>query len=265
MNAHTSDYSFRILSKILEEKTGQVLLPNRHWRIQTSLQPLMREHGIPDLDTLVSVIMTDANKSLEADCLEAILNNESCFFRDQANFALLTGPVLDSIREKREAQRKIRIWSAACSYGQETLSLAIAISENFQKWSGWNIEIVGSDISNLALNRARTGLYSQFEVQRGLPIGLLIKYFKQIDQDWQADSKILSMINYKHFNVIEDNRIMGKFDLILCRNMLMYLGKDNKMKALTNLEQALSPDGYLMLGAAETVLGHNDHFNACQD
>jgi len=265
MNAYSSAKSFEILSTILEERTGQTLLPNRHWRIQSSLQPIMREHGIPDIDSLVSVIVTAANKDLETDCLEAILNNESCFFRDQANFALLTGPVLDSIKEKKNNDRKIRIWSSACSYGQEAISLAISISENYQKWAGWNIEIIGSDVSHNALSRAQKGLYSQFEVQRGMPIGLLIKYFKQIEQDWQIDQKIRNMIHYHHFNVVNDSRLMGKFDLILCRNMLMYLSDENKMKAFANLEQAMHPHAYLMLGAAETVTGYSDNFEPCQE
>lgn len=265
MNAHSSTRSFEILSEILEERTGQTLLPNRHWRIQTSLQPIMREHGIPDIDSLVSVIKTGANKNLETTCLEAILNNESCFFRDQANFALLTGQLLDLIKQNKGAERKIRIWSAACSFGQEAISLAISFLENHQKWSGWDIEIVGSDVSNYAINRAKKGIYSQFEVQRGLPIGLLIKYFDQVDQDWQVNTQILNKINYRQYNMVNDQRYMGKFDLILCRNMLMYLGENNKFLAFENIENALNRGGYLMLGAAETITGYSKKLEHCQD
>lgn len=265
MNVHSSIRSFEILSGILEERTGQTLLPNRHWRIQTSLQPIMRQHGIPDIDALVSVITSSTNKTLETDCLEAILNNESCFFRDQANFALLTGPVLDAIKDSREQDRKLRIWSSACSFGQESVSLAIAIAENHQKWSGWDIEIISSDVSSLALNRAKKGIYSQFEVQRGLPIGLLIKYFKQVNDDWQVSDKILNKINYRQYNLVNDVRYIGKFDLILCRNMLMYLGKENKIKAFDNIEKALLPHGHLMLGAAETITGFSEKLEPCFD
>ncbi len=265
MNTQANSYSFRALSEILEERTGQTLLPNRHFRIQSSLQPIMRQHGIPDLDALVSVIKSAANRELETSCLEAILNNETCFFRDQANFALLTGPVLDNIREKREKERKIRIWSSASSYGQETLSLAISFAENHHKWVGWDIEIIGTDVSHYALNRAKKGRYSQFEVQRGLPIGLLLKYFKQIDEDWQVENRILDMIQYRHFNMVNDSWLMGKFDLILCRNMLMYLGDKNKKIAFANLEQAISPHGYLMLGASETVSGFSNNLTSCTE
>lgn len=265
MNAHSNSHSFGILSSMLEDRTGQTLLPNRHFRIQSSLQPIMREHGIPDINTLVSVIISAGNHDLETACLEAILNNETCFFRDQANFALLTGPVLDSIREKREKERKIRIWSSACSYGQEALSLAISIAENHQKWAGWDIEIIATDVSNHALNRAKKGLYNQFEIQRGLPIGLLLKYFKQIDENWQVENIILNKIKYRHFNMVDDSRLMGKFDLILCRNMLMYFGEKNKKQAFLNLEQAINPHGYIMLGASETVMGYSDNLEACSD
>lgn len=265
MNIHSSAKSFEILSNILEERTGQMLSPDRHWRIQTSLQPIMREHGIPDIDTLVSVISSNANKDLETYCVESILNNESCFFRDQANFALLTGPLLDTIRAHKDKEKKIRIWSSACSFGQESVSLAIALSENYQKWSGWKVEILSSDVSNHAIARAKKGVYSQFEVQRGLPIGLLIKYFNQVGEDWQVDQKILDMIQYRTYNLVNDNNYIGRFDLILCRNMLMYLGKDNKIRAFQNIEKALNPHGYLMMGSAETVSEYSSKLQPCAD
>ncbi len=265
MNIHSSIKSLEILSSILEEKTGQILSAERYWRIQTSLQPIMREHNIPDIDSLVSVILSNANRNLETDCLEAILNNESCFFRDQANFALLTGPVLDAIKYNKNKEKKLRIWSSACSFGQESVSIAIALSENFQKWSGWNIEIISSDVSNQAIYRAKKGLYSQFEVQRGLPIGLLIKYFKQVDQEWQVNQKILNMIQYHNHNMVHNNKFIGKFDLILCRNMLMYLSEENKMIAFQNIENALNPNGYLMMGSAETLADYKSKIEPCQD
>lgn len=265
MNIHSSERSFEILSERLQKRTGQTLLPDRHWRIQTSLQPIMREHGIPDLDALISVINSVDNSDLETHCLEAILNNESCFFRDQPHFALLTGQLLDAIKQKKEKDKKIRIWSSACSFGQEAVSLAISILENHQKWSDWDIEIVASDVSGHAISRAKKAIYSQFEVQRGLPIGLLIKYFTKQDQDWQAHSKILEMIQYRQYNLVDDSRYIGKFDLILCRNMVMYLNQDNKVKAFENIEKALNPDGYLMLGSAETITGYSKNLVHCQD
>lgn len=265
MNIQSNAKSFEILSTMLEERTGQTLSADRQWRIQTSLQPIMREHSIPDIDTLVSVILSNANRNLETDCLEAILNNESCFFRDQANFALLTGPVLDAIKEHKIKEKRLRIWSSACSFGQEAISLAIALSENHQKWSGWKVEILSSDVSNHAINRAKKGLYSQFEVQRGLPIGLLVKYFNQVGEDWQVDQKILDMIHYRNYNMVNDNVFIGRFDLILCRNMLMYLSEKNKIKAFRNIEKALNPHGYLMMGSAETISGYSDKLEPCAD
>ncbi len=265
MNIHSSKRSLEILSNLLEERTGQTLSSERYWRIQTSLQSIMKEYNIPDIDSLVSEILSNMNRSLETDCLEAILNNESCFFRDQASFALLTGPVLDAIKANKEKEKNIRIWSSACSFGQESISLAIALSENSQKWSGWNIDILSTDVSNHAISRAKKGRYNHFEVQRGLPIGLLVKYFKQVDQDWQIDQKILDMIHYRNYNLVNNDIFVGKFDLILCRNMLMYLSEDNKIKAFQNIEKALYPNAYLMMGSAETIGEYSNKLEPCQD
>ena len=265
MNAHSSSKSFEILAQRLQEKTGQTLLPNRHWRIESVLQPIMREHAIPDIDALVSVLSADSSGKLEMDCMEATLNNETCFFRDQANFALLTGPVLDKVRESRENIKKLRIWSSACSFGQEAISLAIAVAENRQKWVGWDIEIIATDVSQYALKRAKKGLYNQFEVQRGLPIGLLLKYFQQIDQDWQVNQDILDMVKYRPNNMVLDDIYLGQFDLVLCRNMMMYLGEENKAKAFQNIEKAMTPNAYLMLGSSETLIGQDGTIEACSD
>ena len=149
--------AYASLSALLEKHTGQTLLANRHWRIDMALKPLMRENSIPDLDTLIGLIEIDADPKLTSACVEAMINNETCFFRDQANFALLTGPVLDMLREQRMASKKLRIWSAACSTGQEPYSLAMAIQENAEKWRGWTIQIIATDISTSALAQAGAG------------------------------------------------------------------------------------------------------------
>lgn len=257
--------AYQSLSALLEQRTGQTLLANRHWRIDMALKPLMRENSIPDLDTLISLIEIDADPKLTTACVEAMVNNETCFFRDQANFALLTGPVLDTIREHRMATKRLRIWSAACSTGQEPYSLAIAIAENAEKWRGWTVQIMATDVSTTALAQARSGRYSQFEIQRGLPVMQMVRHFEQQGEDWIAKENIRRMVTFAEHNMLKPASHFGKFDVILCRNMLMYLGDDKRSQVLDSVAPALADDGILMLGAAETVIGQTQRFKASQE
>lgn len=257
--------AYQSLSALLEQRTGQTLLANRHWRIDMALKPLMRENSIPDLDTLISLIEIDADPKLTTACVEAMVNNETCFFRDQANFALLTGPVLDTIREHRMATKRLRIWSAACSTGQEPYSLAIAIAENAEKWRGWTVQIMATDVSTTALAQARSGRYSQFEIQRGLPVMQMVRHFEQQGEDWIAKENVRRMVTFAEHNMLKPASHFGKFDVILCRNMLMYLGDDKRSQVLDSVAPALADDGILMLGAAETVIGQTQRFKASQE
>jgi chemotaxis protein methyltransferase CheR len=255
----------RQLADLLKRHSGQQLMANRHWRVEMALKPVMRRHSIPDMAVLSSLLSSDGEPALVRECVEAMINNETCFYRDQANFALLTGPVLDSIREKRKSTRRLRIWSAACSAGQEPYSLAMFFADNPEKWAGWNIQIFASDVSTSALAQARRGRYSQFEIQRGLPVMLMLKYFDQDDTDWQLKDKVRKSVSFATHNLLDSPRNLGVFDLILCRNMLMYLCDENRRQVLENLANAQTPDGILMLGAAETVIGQTDRFEASRE
>lgn len=257
--------TYRILSDLLERHTGQTLLANRHWRIDMALKPLMRQNSIPDLETLISLIEIDADPRLTSACVEAMVNNETCFFRDQANFALLTGPVFDMLREHRMASKRLRIWSAACSTGQEPYSIAMSISENADKWRGWNVQIFASDVSGSALTQARAGRYSQFEIQRGLPVMQMLRYFDQKGEEWIAKDNLRKMVTFTDHNMLNSARHLGMFDVILCRNMLMYLGEDKRRLVLEAIAPMLANDGILMLGAAETVIGQTQRFKASQE
>lgn len=257
--------AYKALSALLEKHTGQTLMANRHWRIDMALKPLMRFNSIPDLDTLVSLIEIDADPRLTSSCVEAMVNNETCFFRDQANFALLTGPVFDMLREHRMATRRLRIWSAACSTGQEPYSIAMAISENAEKWRGWNIQILATDVSGAALAQAREGRYSQFEIQRGLPVMQMLRYFEQQGEEWVAKDNLRKMVTFTEHNMLSTARHLGMFDVVLCRNMLMYLCEDKRSQVLDGISPLLANDGILMLGAAETVIGQTQRFKASQE
>ncbi len=254
-----------IMARLLERETGQTLPSNRYWRIEMALKPVLRQHSITDIDMLASLLSSDADKQLLQDCIEAMINNETCFYRDQANFALLTGPVLDVMRAQRATTKRIRIWSAACSTGQEPYSLAVYFAENPEKWAGWSIQIFGSDISETALDQAKQGRYSQFEIQRGLPIMLMLKYFEQQGTDWQIKDSIKRMVSFRTHNLLDSPTVLGQFDLVLCRNMLMYLTDANRKQVLNNIADVTAPDGIIMLGAAETVIGQTDRFIASKE
>ena len=253
------------LAELLRKHSGQQLMANRHWRVDMALKPIMRRHSIPDFTVLGELLSDESDPDLIHECVEAMINNETCFYRDQANFALLTGPVLDHLREQRKNTKRLRIWSAACSTGQEPYSFAMHFSSNPEKWAGWNIHIHATDISTSALDQARKGRYSQFEIQRGLPVMLMLKYFDQYETEWQLQDPIKRAVSFGKHNLLEKAPGSGVYDLILCRNMLMYLCDENRRQVFENLADALTRDGMLMLGAAETVIGQTDRFTASRE
>jgi chemotaxis protein methyltransferase CheR len=260
-NAH----SHAILSRLLEKHTGQVVAANRSWRLESTLKPIMRQYAIPDAQALAAVIDSGTDSRLELDCVEAMLNNETCFFRDQANFALLMGPLLDTIRENRSREKSLRIWSAACSTGQEPYSIAMMFCENAEKWRDWKIEIMATDVSAAALKHAKVGRYSQFEIQRGLPVVMMLKYFGQVGEEWIMRDDLRNMISFRQHNMLNPSHQYGKFDVILCRNMLMYLSEDKRQIVLNNIASLLNIGGMVMLGAAETVIGQTEKLQASRE
>ena len=254
--------AYRTLSAALERHTGQTVPANRHWRIDMALKPLMRRNSVPDLQTLAALIEMDTDPNLTRACVEAMVNNETSFFRDQPNFALLAGPVLDHIRELRSGTKRLRIWSAACSTGQEAYSIAITILENAEKWRGWTIQILGTDISATALAQAREGRYSQFEIQRGLSVTHMLRHFEQQGEEWVAKDALRKMVTFTEHNMLTPVRHFGRFDVILCRNVLMYLNDDKRTHVLEAIAPSMEEGGLLMLGAAETVIGQTQKFRA---
>jgi len=265
MNETPPERCFGYLADLLERRTGQELSPTRYWRVETVLKPIMRAHGYADLAALVSALDQGRNRLLERQSIEAMLNNETSFFRDQASFSLLTGPALSVLRDARAATRRLRIWSAASSTGQEAYSLAMTLCEDRAKWDGWDIEIVGSDISHSVVDRAREGRYSQFEIQRGMPIALMLRYFSREGDDWIAKDNLRSMVHFRQQNLLEPLRMSGEFDMVLCRNMIMYLRAEHRTKVFEELARSMRCDGFLMLGAAETVIGQTDRFAASRE
>ncbi len=255
-----SDSSSRILAGLLEARTGQQLTMNRRWRIVTALSALLRERGIATLDELITILVMGAEPGLSNQVVEALLNNETYFFRDRAPFDLLARHALPLLAQKRQSQRNIRIWSAGCSTGQEAYSLAMLFAENESAWRGWTIDIAGTDVSASAIDRARAGTYTQFEVQRGLGIQQTIRWFKEGEGGWRAVEALRRSVRFQVHNLLEPPPHPGGFDIVLCRNVLLYLSPDKRSLAFDRLASALADDGWLMLGAGETVIGQTGKF-----
>jgi len=250
-----SDSSSRILAGLLEARTGQQLTISRRWRIETALSSLLRERGISTLDELITILVMGREPSLSQKVVEALLNNETYFFRDRAPFDLLSRHALPELAKRREKSRRLRIWSAGCSTGQEVYSLAMLFAENPSAWQGWTIDILGTDVSTGCVDRARAGTYSQFEVQRGLGIAQMIKWFEECPDGWRAVEPLRKPLRFQVHNLLEPPPHPGGFDIVLCRNVLLYLSADKRALAFERLAASMADDGWLMLGAGETVIG----------
>lgn len=253
-----NNQDFDFLSGLLKERSGLMLTPDKVYLLESRLTPLARRRGLDTLDALVQKLRTSRDESLIKDVTEAMTTNESFFFRDSTPFDLFKNHVLPAMEKARGGPKKLRIWCAAASTGQEPYSLAILLQENWAKWRNWNIEIVGTDICTQVLEKAKAGTYSQFEVQRGLPIQMLIKYFKQEGDVWRINDDIRRMVTYRPFNLLSSFGGMGTFDVIYCRNVLIYFDQATKKDVLERMHSVLANDGTLFLGAAETVLGITD-------
>jgi len=250
-----------VIARLFEKATGQLLSQDRFWRIETTLSPLCRARGIESFDHLASALERSADPELSLDIIDALLNNETSFFRDTAVFKLIGEEVLSRLTATRQRDKRLRIWSAACSTGQEAYSLAMLFAEQGERWNGWKIEILGSDISRSAVGRARAGLYTQFEVQRGLPIRHLVNWFDPVlDEGWRAKPQLASLVTFTRHNLLGPPPAGGRFDLILCRNALLYFSPERRHQMLEGLALAIAGDGVLLLGAGETALGSSNRF-----
>ncbi len=251
---------FEMIAQLLKERSGLALNKDKAYLLESRLNPVARKWSFAGFDELAQAIRNNMDEALLVDVTEAMTTNESFFFRDQKPFEQFRDMILPHLLENRASTRSFRIWSAACSSGQEPYTLAMLLKEMEQKFTGWNIEILATDLSNEILDKAREGLYSQFEVQRGLPIQLLVKYFKQVGDRWEIDESIRKMVKFRHFNLLDSPAPLGKFDVVFCRNVLIYFETPNKTKILDAIANLMPPDGFLYLGGAETVLGTSDRF-----
>lgn len=244
------------LIALLEARTGQQMGANRNWRIETALKPMMRDTGHDTLEKLAAAVRADRAGPLADRVVDELLNQESSFFRDAAVF-----DIVDQAVSAVPDCRRARIWSAGCSTGQEPLSLAMLFAEKLDIQMP---EIIATDVSEAALNRARAGRYTQFEIQRGLPIRRMMQWFDSVDGDWVANPGLTRMVAFRKMNLVADPLPIGRFDVILCRNVLLYFPLDIRRAVLGRLAQVLRPEGVLVLGAGETVIGQTDAFRPSQ-
>lgn len=252
-----------MIAALLEKRTGQQIAANRAWRIETVLKPVLRERGLATLDELVAQLTVARTEELADKVVDALLNQETSFFRDVA--------VLDMIADAARAlhaeapERRLRIWSAGCSTGQEPLSLAMLFSEQIGALGGQMPEIVATDISPAALTRARSGRFSQFEIQRGLPVRRMMTWFDSVGGDWVAKPALVRKVQFRQHNLTADPAPPGRFDIILCRNVMLYFSVPLRRRVFDTLATAIRPGGLLALGAGETVIGQTEHFAPSDD
>lgn len=256
---------FELLSGLLKERSGLVLSKEKLYLLESRLVPLARDRGLSGLEELVATVRKNGDEQLLQDITEAMTTNESFFFRDGRPFERLRKFALPQLLEKRAATKRIRIWCAACSTGQEPYSIAMCLREEAQKLEGWHVEIIGTDLSREVLEKARAGVYSQFEVQRGLPVQMLVKYFAEHGNLWQIDASIRAMVQYRELNLMDNFAGLGAFDLVFCRNVLIYFDRDLKVDVLSRVAQLMPADGLLFLGGAETVVGLGTKFEPMPD
>ncbi|MHA3840059.1 CheR family methyltransferase [Sphingomonas aestuarii] len=250
--AEPASRSIEVIAATLEAHTGQRIAQNRMWRVETSLKPLLREHGLCSLDALANRLAEGRDARLIGQVIDALLNQETSFFRDGGVLEEAVDAVL--AMDFGTMRRRARIWSAGCSTGQEPLSLAILLSERLSQKSGVFPEIQATDVSESAIARAQAGRYSQFEIQRGMPIRRMITWFDGNDEVWSAKAELIRRITYRRASLLDDPPI-GQFDLILCRNVLFYFSAEVRARAFGRIAEVLRPGGLLALGAGETVIG----------
>jgi chemotaxis protein methyltransferase CheR len=251
---------FDLLCGIVKSRSGLTLSPDKAYLLENRLMAVARKWGMGDIDGLASAVRGGPNEELLREITEAMTTNETLFFRDQTPFEQLEKVVLPQLMENRKESRHIRIWSAACSSGQEPYSIAMILKEMGSILDNWRIDIHATDISHTMLEKARVGLYTQFEVQRGLPIAMLMKYFRQAGDKWEIDPAIRGMVDYEEFNLMNDPTNMGQFDIVFCRNVLIYLDPPTKTRVLDNVWKLMPVDGVLYMGGAETVMGVTEKF-----
>ncbi|NOZ32509.1 MAG: protein-glutamate O-methyltransferase CheR [Alphaproteobacteria bacterium] len=250
---------FDLIASFVGKEAGIVLSQSKGYLVEGRLAPVAEKFGFDSVDALGRRLLTAPGEVKEA-VIDAMTTNETFFFRDRTPFNHFEKVIMPDLVAAKSGTRKIRIWCAAASTGQEPYSLAMLLLEDRRAWSGYQIEIMATDISASAVSKAKQGLYTQFEVQRGLPVQLLVNYFEQEGTNWRISPAVRSMVNYSVMNLMAPFRQLRTVDLIFCRNVLIYFDVETKREVLANMADLLAPHGFLVMGAAETMVGVTKDF-----
>jgi chemotaxis protein methyltransferase CheR len=251
---------FAFIAQFLKDRSGLIITQDKMYLLETRLTSIMRDNGLANLTALVEMLRQPGATAVKDQVVDAMTTNETSFFRDNHPFDTLRKSILPGLIERRAPMRSLRIWSAACSTGQEPYSLAMMLKDSFPILGGWKVEIVATDLSPTVLEKARAGIYSTFEVQRGLPIQMLIKHFDQQEPNWQIKRELRQTVTFRALNLLEDFSALGQFDVVLCRNVLIYFDQPTKTRILGAIARRIAADGTLLLGGAESVFGLTDAF-----
>lgn len=256
---------FDYLRRHLKERSGLVLAAEKQYLAESRLLPVARRHGMSTLAELIARLKTRAHPTLAGEVVDAMTTNETFFFRDKLPFDQVRDSVLPALLAARAREKRIRIWCTAASTGQEPYSLAMILKAMGAALDGFRVDILATDLVADVIERAKAGIYSQFEVQRGLPIQLLLKHFTQVGEAWQIAPDVRAMVQFRPLNLLSDFTPLGRFDLVFCRNVLIYFDQAAKVQVLERIARQMPDDGYLVLGAAETVIGLTDRFKPVAD
>jgi chemotaxis protein methyltransferase CheR len=259
---NSQDFDF--VSQLLRKRAGIVLTGDKMYLLESRLAPLARKEGLPSIDDLIHVVRARRDERLIAQLVDVMTTNETFFFRDKTPFDHLKDAIFPVLAQARRGSR-IRIWCAACSTGQEPYSIAMMLDQNPALTGGVPVEIVATDISDRCLERARQGLFTQFEVQRGLPIQMLMHYFTQQDDHWRISERLRQMVSFRKMNLIDPAYNLGQFDVVFCRNVLIYFDGPTKGAVLDRIGASMNPGGFLLMGAAESIVGISQSFDVMQD
>ncbi len=258
MTISTSDFEY--ISKMVQDLSAIVLESGKEYLVESRILPLAKREGFESIEALVKGLRSGPKNGLQTKVVDAMTTNETSFFRDIHPFETLKKHIIPDLVEKRKATKELNIWSGASSSGQEPYTFAMILRDNFPELRTWKINYISSDISHEMLERCKKGVYSQLEINRGLPATLMVKYFERHGTEWQAKEELRNMIDFRYLNLCERWPALPKMDLVLLRNVLIYFDVEMKKSILKKIQDLLKPDGYLFLGAAETTMNLNESF-----
>ncbi len=259
-----SPADFDFVREFVRKNSAIILETGKEYLVESRLGPLARQSGYPSLEALVEALRSKPVNGLQRKVVEAMTTNETSFFRDLHPFEALRSVVLPEVLKRRQAERRLNIWCAASSSGQEPYTIAMTLQEHFPQLATWNVKILGTDISSEMVIRSRTGRYGQIEVNRGLPANLLVKYFEKKGLDWQVKPELQRWCEFRELNLIEAWGVLPQMDVVFLRNVLIYFDVDTKKRILRNMQNVMQPWGYLFLGGAETTINLGEGFERVQ-